>query len=198
MEQKKQEIQAADVRQLKKKLIIAAVLTVVLVVGGIVGVLISAYGGQGNIKGLLELYYETMYRDNGKGLDTLADCMAPEAQKDYYNVLTYGGTNFTQLNVWRNEATSTVGDNVKVTVRLGEQREGSDEELSVIRATYASAERLRSAIFYITVEGDRGYVKLQGVAECIRAGNKWYLTGDKITLTPYERVIDGVVEKVEE
>lgn len=181
---------ATQAKQQKKLLIGLAVLTVA-VLGGIALILWSVYGGQGTIKGMLTKYYEAMYTEDNGGFDALCDCLAPEIREDYYAERTTGGTDFSVLSAWRNEAVETVGENVKVKVEVQETETGSSSVLALAQDTCAAAEEVRAAVFHVTVEGSRGYVVLSGLAECVREGSDWYLDSTTVELKVIDRVVDG-------
>lgn len=191
MEQKKKQKAEAGVwEQKKKQIIIAVVLAVVLIAGVIGGILYSVYAGQGTVDGMLQIYYETMYSDNGKSFDDLCGCLAPEIRADYYMNVTSGGANFAQLNKWRVEAIAEVGDNVKVDVKVLEKTPGMPGALGAMQQELAGAEELVGVEFQVTLTGDDGYIKMKGYAACVREGDDWYMSTPTVEL--------GIVERSEE
>lgn len=175
----------------KRNMLIGLALLAVAVIGGIALVLWSVYGGQGTVKGMLTKYYEAMYTEEKGGFDTLVECLAPEIREDYYAQRTSGGTDFSALSTWRTEAIETVGENVTISVEVQETQEGTKKMLAAVQETCTDAEALQGVVFVLMVKGDRGYVKLSGLAECVREGSDWFLSTDTVDLKVTERVVDG-------
>lgn len=191
MEQKKKlKVEAGVWEKKKKQIILAAVLGVLVIAGAIGGILYSVYAGQGTVGGMLQIYYETMYSDNGKSFDDLCNCLAPEIQADYYMTVTAGGANFAQLNKWRVEAIAEVGENVKVDVKVLEKAPATPGALNALKQELEDAEELVGVEFQVTLTGDDGYIKMKGYAACVREGNDWYLSTQTVEL--------GIVERSEE
>lgn len=187
MEQKKElKVEAGVWEQKKKKIILAVVLSVLVIIGAIGGILYSVYGGQGTVGGMLQIYYETMYSDNGKSFDDLCDCLAPEIQNEYYMDVTTGGTNFTQLNKWRAEAIVKVGENVEVDVKVLKKTPAASGALGVLKQELEGAEELVNVEFQVTLTGDNGSVNMKGQAACVREGNDWYLSTKTVELNTVE------------
>lgn len=188
MEEKKELNAEATALEKRKKQIILAVLLGVLVICGVIGgILYNVYGGQGTIGGMLQIYYETMYSNNGKSFDDLCDCLAPELQSDYYISVTAGGINFTQLNKWRAEAIVEVGENVKVDVKVLKKTPAATGALAALKQELEYAEELVNVEFQVTLTGDNGYVKMKGQAACVREGSDWYLSTETVELETVER-----------
>lgn len=164
--------------------IVAAVLVVLLVIGGI---LYKVYAGQGTVGGMLQIYYETMYSENGKSFDDLCNCLAPEIRGPYYMDVTNGGANYTQLNKWRGEAIANVGNNVKVEVEIEEKTPATTGALGAIKQQLQNAEELVGVTFLVTLTGDDGYIKMKGYAACVREGEDWFLSTETVELGIIER-----------
>ena len=189
MEQKKVNTEATSLEKKKKQLILALVLGVLVLVGGIVGIIYSVYGGHGTPGGMLETFFETKYSENGKTFENLCNCIAPELQLTFDAEYSASGTNYTQLTLWRNEAKDMVGENVKVKVSVQREEQGDSAMLSYVQKTCKKAEELRGVVFHLTLTGDKGYVKLEGLAQCLRYGDDWYLFDEDIPLTIFEKNI---------
>ena len=190
MEQKKKlKVEPSAWEQKKKQIIIAAVLGVVLIAGAIAGIIYSVYGGHGIPGGMLQTFFETKYSENGKTFETLCDCIAPELQLTFDAEYSASGTNYTQLALWRTEAKDIVGDNVKVKVEVQAQENGDATMLAYVQQTCKKAEELRGVVFHLTLTGDKGYMKMEGLAQCLRYGNDWYLFDEEIQLTTFEKNI---------
>lgn len=173
--------------QKKKQIILAMVLGFLVLMLVIGGILYKVYAGQGTINGMLKIYYETMYSDNGKSFDDLCGCLAPEIRMDYYMDVTNGGANFTQLNKWRSEAIANVGDNVKVKVEILEKSPAMAGALGALKEQLPGAEELTGVEFQVTLTGDDGYIKMKGYAACVREGDDWYLSTPTVELGIVER-----------
>lgn len=190
MKQKKSAACAGGLNRKKKTMILALIFGVLILFGMIVGVLYHAYGGKGTTQGMLEIFFGTKYSHNGKSFDDMSGCMAPELQALFSAKYSAGGTNFSQLNMWRMEAENLVGANVSVAVEVQAEEDGNASDLSTVRETCPSAELARYVLFHITLTGDNGYMKVQGIAECIRVKGNWYLINEEIELTTFEREVE--------
>lgn len=175
----------------KKKIILGAILGAIVVFGLIGGILYKVYAGQGTVGGMLQIYYETMYSDNGKSFDDLCNCLAPEIRSDYYMDVTNGGANFSQLNKWRMEAIMEVGENVKVEVDVLDKEPATVGALGALQeGKLPYAEELVGVEFQVTLTGDNGYIKMKGYVACVREGDDWYLSTETVELGIIERNIE--------
>lgn len=175
----------------KKKIILGAILGAIVVFGLIGGILYKVYAGQGTVGGMLQIYYETMYSDNGKNFDDLCNCLAPEIRSDYYMDVTNGGANFSQLNKWRMEAIMEVGENVKVEVDVLDKEPATVGALGALQeGKLPYAEELVGVEFQVTLTGDNGYIKMKGYVACVREGDDWYLSTETVELGIVERNIE--------
>ena len=178
-------------KKAKKKIILGAVVGAIVVFGLIGGILYKVYAGQGTVGGMLKIYYETMYSNNGKSFDDLCNCLAPEIRSDYYMDVTNGGANFSQLNKWRMEAITEVGDNVKVKVEVLDQEPATVGALGALQEQKLPyAEELVGVEFQVTLTGDKGYIKMKGYVACVREGDDWYLSTETVELGIVERNIE--------
>ncbi len=187
MEQKKIKVEETLWETKKKSIIAGAVIAVLLVLGIIGGILYSVYAGQGTVGGMLKIYYETMYSDNGKSFNDLCGCLAPELQTNYFMDVTNGGGDYSQLNKWRAEAMAEVGANVKVEVEVLEKSPSTPGALGAIKQQLPYAEELAGVEFQVTLTGDEGYVKMKGYVACVREGDDWYLSTETVELGIVER-----------
>ena len=175
----------------KKKIILGAVVGAIVVFGLIGSILYKVYAGQGTVGGMLKIYYETMYSNNGKSFDDLCNCLAPEIRGDYYMNVTNGGANFSQLNKWRTEAMVEVGENVQVKVEVLDKEPATVGALGALQEEkIPNAEELVGVEFQVTVTGDNGYIKMKGYAACVREGDDWYLSTETVELGIVERNIE--------
>ena len=148
----------------------------ILVVAVIVGIAVSSVTGRGSEKNTLEQYYTAMYVEGGGGIPAVVDCILPAAQQDYYNQITSGGTNFTQLGNWYGEAQSMVGDNVQVKIDMYGQTQDSANNLAQVRAEYGSdVEAYHVVSFKLTLSGNVATEEFYGVMPMIRMDGTWYL-----------------------
>lgn len=189
---KKQQEEEVSLWDRKKKPIIAGCIAAFLLVAGIIGgILYSVYAGQGTVGGMLQIYYETMYSDNGKSFHDLCNCLAPELQTNYFMDVTNGGGDYSQLNKWRAEAIAEVGDNVTVKVKVLSKEPSTLGALGALKDTLPYAEELAGVEFQVTLSGDNGYIKMKGYAACVREGDDWYLSTETVELAVVERNVEG-------
>lgn len=174
----------------KKQMILCLVIGVLVVAGAIGGILYKVYAGQGTVGGMLKIYYETMYSNNGKSFDDLCNCLAPEIRGNYYMNTTNGGANFSQLNKWRVEAIAEVGDHVKVDVKVLEKTPATPGSLGALQQEIPNAEELVGVEFQVTLTGDNGYIKMKGYVACVREGDDWYLSTETVELGIVERNVE--------
>lgn len=189
--QKKEMEQQLLWQKAKKKIILGAVVGAVVLFGLIGAILYKVYAGQGTVGGMLKIYYETMYSDNGKSFDDLCNCLAPEIRANYYMDVTGGGANFSQLNNWRAEAIAEVGENVKVKVEVQGKEPATVGALSALQEnSLPYAEELIGVEFQVTLTGDKGYIKMKGYAACVREGDDWYMSTETVELGIVERNVE--------
>ncbi len=186
-EKQTKKIEASIWETKKKQMILCLVIGVLVVAGAIGGILYKVYAGQGTVGGMLKIYYETMYSNNGKSFDDLCNCLAPEIRGNYYMNTTNGGTDYSQLNRWRAEAIVEVGENVKVKVEVQEKTPGEPGALGSLKQTIENAEELVDVEFHITLTGDKGYIKMKGYTACVREGDDWFLSTGTIELGIVDR-----------
>lgn len=187
MEKKKIKAEETLWEAKKKSIIAGSVIVVLLVLGMIGGILYKVYAGQGTVGGMLKIYYETMYSENGKSFNDLCNCLAPELQGNYFMDVTNGGADYSQLNKWRAEAMAEVGANVKVDVKVLEKTPATVGALGAIKEQLPYAEELAGVEFQVTLTGDDGFVKMKGYVACVREGDDWYLTTETVELGIVER-----------
>lgn len=148
----------------------------ILVVAVIIGIAVSSVTGRGSEKATLEQYYRAMYVEGGGGIPAVIDCIMPAAQEAYYNEITSGGTNFTQLGNWYGEAQSMVGDNVQVKIDMYGQTQDSAATLAQVKSEYGSSvEAYHVVSFKLTLSGNVATEEFYGVMPMIRMDGKWYL-----------------------
>lgn len=187
MEKKKIKAEETLWEAKKKSIIAGSVIVVLLVLGMIGGILYKVYAGQGTVGGMLKIYYETMYSENGKSFNDLCNCLAPELQGNYFMDVTNGGADYSQLNKWRAEAMAEVGANVKVDVKVLEKTPATVGALGAIKDQLPYAEELAGVEFQVTLTGDDGFVKMKGYVACVREGDDWYLSTETVELGIVER-----------
>ena len=153
MEKKKIKAEETLWEAKKKSIIAGSVIVVLLVLGMIGGILYKVYAGQGTVGGMLKIYYETMYSENGKSFNDLCNCLAPELQGNYFMDVTNGGADYSQLNKWRAEAMAEVGANVKVDVKVLEKTPATVGALGAIKEQLPYAEELAGVEFQVTLTG---------------------------------------------
>lgn len=187
MEKKKIKAEETLWEAKKKSIIAGSVIVVLLVLGMIGGILYKVYAGQGTVGGMLKIYYETMYSENGKSFNDLCNCLAPELQGNYFMDVTNGGADYSQLNKWRAEAMAEVGANVKVDVKVLEKTPATVGALGAIKEQSPYAEELAGVEFQVTLTGDDGFVKMKGYVACVREGDDWYLSTETVELGIVER-----------
>ena len=187
MEKKKIKAEETLWEAKKKSIIAGSVIVVLLVLGMIGGILYKVYAGQGTVGGMLKIYYETMYSENGKSFNDLCNCLAPELQGNYFMDVTNGGADYSQLNKWRAEAMAEVGANVKVDVKVLEKTPATVGALGAIKEQLPYAEELAGGEFQVTLTGDDGFVKMKGYVACVREGDDWYLSTETVELGIVER-----------
>ena len=187
MEKKKIKAEETLWEAKKKSIIAGSVIVVLLVLGMIGGILYKVYAGQGTVGGMLKIYYETMYSENGKSFNDLCNCLAPELQGNYFMDVTNGGADYSQLNKWRAEAMAEVGANVKVDVKVLEKTPATVGALGAIQEQLPYAEELAGVEFQVTLTGDDGFVKMKGYVACVREGDDWYLSTETVELGIVER-----------
>ena len=187
MEKKKIKAEETLWEAKKKSIIAGSVIVVLLVLGMIGGILYKVYAGQGTVGGMLKIYYETMYSENGKSFNDLCNCLAPELQGNYFMDVTNGGADYSQLNKWRAEAMAEVGANVKVDVKVLEKTPATVGALGAIKEQLPYAEELAGVEFQVTLTGDDGFVKMKGYVACVREGDDWYLATETVELGIVER-----------
>ena len=147
----------------KRNLILLAAAAAVLVVAIVLFAVLNTTG-RGGERATLQQLYEGLYTTEGGGINTIIDTILPAMQQEYYNSITTGGTNFSQLAMWQNEAHSMVGGNVQVSVKVLQVQEDSATTLNTMRATYGSAiEAYHPVAFQLTLTGDSGSQDLVGV-----------------------------------
>ena len=189
---KKQLVEEESLWEKKKKPIIAGCIAGFLLVIGIIGgILYSVYAGQGTVGGMLQIYYETMYSDNGKSFHDLCNCLAPELQTNYFMDVTNGGADYSQLNKWRAEAIAEVGDNVTVKVEILDKEPSTPGALGALNETLPYAEEMMGVELSVTLTGDKGYIKMMGYVACVREGDDWYLSTETVELGIVERNVEG-------
>lgn len=187
MEKKKIKAEETLWEAKKKSIIAGSVIVVLLVLGMIGGILYKVYAGQGTVGGMLKIYYETMYSENGKSFNDLCNCLAPELQGNYFMDVTNGGADYSQLNKWRAEAMAEVGANVKVDVKVLEKTPATVGALGAIKEQLPYAEELAGVEFQVTLTGDDGFMKMKGYVACVREGDDWYLATETVELGIVER-----------
>ena len=187
MEKKKIKAEETLWEAKKKSIIAGSVIVVLLVLGMIGGILYKVYAGQGTVGGMLKIYYETMYSENGKSFNDLCNCLAPELQGNYFMDVTNGGADYSQLNKWRAEAMAEVGANVQVDVKVLEKTPATVGALGAIKEQLPYAEELAGVEFQVTLTGDDGFVKMKGYVACVREGDDWYLSTETVELGIVER-----------
>lgn len=188
MKEKQTKKTEASIWETKKKQIILAIVVGFLVIAGAIGgILYKVYAGQGTVGGMLKIYYETMYSNNGKSFDDLCNCLAPEIRGNYYMNITNGGADYSQLNKWRAEAIAEVGENVKVKVEVLEKVPSTLGALGSIQQTLVNAEELVGVEFQVTLTGDKGYIKMKGYTACVREGDDWFLSTETVELGIVDR-----------
>ena len=187
MEKKKIKAEETLWEAKKKSIIAGSVIVVLLVLGMIGGILYKVYAGQGTVGGMLKIYYETMYSENGKSFNDLCNCLAPELQGNYFMDVTNGGADYSQLNKWRAEAMAEVGANVKVDVKVLEKTPATVGALGAIKEQLPYAEELAGVEFQVTLTGDDGFVKMKGYVACVREGDDWHLSTETVELGIVER-----------
>ncbi|MBP3587712.1 MAG: hypothetical protein J6J51_01655, partial [Clostridia bacterium] len=101
----------------KRNLILLAAAAVVLVIAIVLFAVLNT-SGRGGERATLQQLYEGLYTTEGGGINTIIDAILPAMQQEYYDSITTGGTNFSQLAMWQNEAHSMVGGNVQVSVKV--------------------------------------------------------------------------------
>ena len=171
----------------RRKMTIIITACTLLIVAGIVAVVLLVGRGRATVKGTLEQYYQTMYTDNGKGFDDMAECFAPDLSTDWYNNMTVFGMNFSALSSWRMESLEQVGGNVSCKVKITEQESGSATSLATTRQTYANAQALCDVIFQLNISGDTGSMVTHGVTEMVKINGKWYFVSTSIPMTVESR-----------
>lgn len=158
----------------KRNLIVLAAVAVVIVVAVVVIAVTNTLGG--SEQSTLESYYKALYTTEGGGIDPIVGALLPARQQEFYDSITVGGTNFSQLAMWQNEANSMVGGNVKVEVEVLRRGEDSAADLNAMRNTYGGdIEGYHTVAFQLTLTGDSGTQELVGVLPMARTGGKWYL-----------------------
>ena len=108
----------------KRNLILLAAAAAVLVVAIVLFAVLNTTG-RGGERATLQQLYEGLYTTEGGGINTIIDTILPAMQQEYYNSITTGGTNFSQLAMWQNEAHSMVGGNVQVSVKVLQVQESA-------------------------------------------------------------------------
>lgn len=159
----------------KRNLILLAAAAVVLVAAIVLFAVLNTTG-RGGERATLQQLYEGLYTTEGGGITTIIDTILPAMQQEYYDSITTGGTNFSQLAMWQNEAHSMVGGNVQVSVKVLQIQEDSSTTLNTMRATYGSdVEAYHPVAFQLTLTGDSGTQDLVGVLPMIRQSGIWYI-----------------------
>ncbi|MEA5038441.1 MAG: hypothetical protein VB086_01230 [Clostridiaceae bacterium] len=169
----------------KYTLILAA--AAVVLVAGVTAIILLVGSGRATVKGTLAQYYQTMYTDNGKGFQDMADCFAPDLSEDWYNNNTVFGINFSALTDWRFAAIEQVGNNVTCAVKITETDPGSSTDLAQMKQTYSGAQAISDVIFELHLSGDTGTMVTHGVVELVKIDGKWYFTVTDIPMTVTSR-----------
>ena len=171
----------------KRKLTILGVVAAVITVAVVVFALVTTMGG--SEQSTLETYYKGLYTQNGGGIDAIVGSLLPSMQQDYYDSITTGGTNFTQLAMWQSEANGMVGADVQVSVKVLKTGADSASDLNAVRNTYGfDIEGYHTVAFQMTLSGSSGTEELVGVLPMARTGGKWYLMSMDAGL---KRVVEG-------
>ena len=161
-------------KQKRNLTILSAVAALVVVVVVLFAVLNTT--GRGGERATLQQLYEGLYTVEGGGINTIIDTILPSMQQQYYDSITTGGTNFSQLAMWQNEAHSMVGGNVQVSVKVLQIQDDSATALNTMRATYGSdIEAYHPVAFQLTLTGDSGTQELVGVLPMARQSGTWYV-----------------------
>ena len=163
---------------------VAAVLVIAIVLFAVLNTT-----GRGGERATLQQLYEGLYTVDGGGINTIIDAILPALQQDYYDSITTGGTNFSQLAMWQSEANSMVGANVQVSVKVLKIQDDSATTLTVMRSTYGSdIEAYHPVAFQLPLTGDNGTQELVGVLPMARQSGTWYVLDMDAGLM---RVVDG-------
>ncbi len=150
----------------------------VILVAAVVLIALVGSTGRGSEKGTLTDFYTAMYCEDGGGMEAIIDCLLPAMQDDFYNNVTMGGTNFSQLATWRMEAMQLVGDDIQVKVEIQDNLEESATALSNVKLTYPTAQRYRVVSFKLTMTGNDGTEDFLGVMPLIQMDGRWYMAQD--------------------
>ena len=171
----------------KRKLTIVGIVAAVIAIAVVVFAVTTTMSG--SEQAALETYYKGLYTSGGGGIDAIVGAMLPSMQQEYYNQITVGGTNFSQLAMWQNEANSMVGADVQASVKVLQVGADSATDLNAARQTYGSSiERYHTVAFQLTLTGSSGTEDLVGVLPMARTGNQWYLLSMDAGL---KRVVSG-------
>ena len=159
----------------KRNLILAGAAAVIVVVAVILFAVLSTTG-RGGERATLEQLYKGLYTTDGGGVPTIIDAILPSLQQDYYDSITVGGTNFSQLAMWQSEANSMVGSDVQVSVKVLQIDDDDSGDLSVAKSTYGSTiEAYHAVAFQLTLTGSDGTQDLVGVLPMARQEGRWYV-----------------------
>jgi len=159
----------------KRNLIVLSAAAAVLVIAIVLFAVLSTTG-RGGERATLPQPYEGLYTTEGGGINTIIDSIMPAMQQEYYDSITMGGTNFSQLAMWQSEANSMVGGDVSVSVEVLQVQKDDSSMLNTMRATYgADVEAYHPVAFQLTLTGEDGTQELVGVLPMVRQGGSWYV-----------------------
>ncbi len=158
----------------KRKMTITSIVAAVIVVAVVAFAVVTTMGG--SEQSTLESYYKGLYTVGGGGIDAIVGALLPSLQQEQYDTITMGGSNFSQLAMWQNEANTMVGGDVQVAVKVLQIGEDSATDLNAVRNTYGGdIEGYHTVAFQLTLTGSNGSQDLVGVLPMARTGGQWYL-----------------------